>query len=86
MEESIAQLIKAIEAKRAPLELAETRLATRKQRPNLELCRDPPQYRYDSPFLLSPALCMHIRNLHHAPFKCSLIAPIIKFSALDFPS
>lgn len=45
MEETIQKLEKAIEEKRAPLCLAETRLATRKQRPNIELCRDPAQYR-----------------------------------------
>ena len=45
MEDTIAGLERAIESKRKPLELAESRIVTRKQRPNIELCRDPAQYR-----------------------------------------
>ncbi|XP_041347663.1 tektin-1-like [Gigantopelta aegis] len=45
MEENITRLKKAIADKDAPLMLAQTRLDTRAQRPNVELCRDPVQYR-----------------------------------------
>lgn len=45
MEENIVMLEKGIEAKRQPLQLSETRLDVRKSRPNIELCRDPVQYR-----------------------------------------
>ncbi|XP_025089250.1 tektin-1-like [Pomacea canaliculata] len=44
-EENVARLRKAIADKQPPLMLAETRLDTRKNRPNVELCRDPVQYR-----------------------------------------
>lgn len=45
IEENIARLKKAIADKEAPLKLAHTRLDTRTNRPNVELCRDPVQYR-----------------------------------------
>jgi len=45
VEETIEKLIKAIEEKEPPLMVAETRLDERKERPNIELCRDAPQYR-----------------------------------------
>ncbi|WAR03518.1 TEKT1-like protein [Mya arenaria] len=45
MEENIARLQKAIQDKEAPMKLAQTRLDTRTERPNVELCRDPVQYR-----------------------------------------
>lgn len=45
MEENIAGLEKAIAAKANPMKLAQTRLGTRTERPNVELCRDPVQYR-----------------------------------------
>lgn len=45
MEENISRLIKAIQDKEQPMKLAQTRLDTRTQRPNVELCRDPVQYR-----------------------------------------
>jgi len=45
MEENITRLTKAIQDKEAPMKLAQTRLDTRTQRPNVELCRDPVQYR-----------------------------------------
>jgi len=45
MEENIARLQKAIQDKEQPMMLAQTRLDTRTQRPNVELCRDPVQYR-----------------------------------------
>ncbi|KAL4223750.1 Tektin 1 [Mactra antiquata] len=45
MEENIARLQKAIQDKEQPMKLAQTRLDTRTQRPNVELCRDPVQYR-----------------------------------------
>ncbi|KAK7475030.1 hypothetical protein BaRGS_00033711 [Batillaria attramentaria] len=44
-EENIARLKKAIADKEAPLKLAHTRLDTRTDRPNVELCRDAVQYR-----------------------------------------
>jgi tektin-1 len=37
--------VKAIGDKEAPLKLAHTRLGNRAERPNVELCRDPVQYR-----------------------------------------
>ena len=45
VEATIAKLIKAIEEKEPPLMVAETRLNDRTERPNIELCRDAPQYR-----------------------------------------
>lgn len=45
MEVNIARLQKEIADKEAPLKLAHTRLGTRTTRPNVELCRDPVQYR-----------------------------------------
>jgi len=45
MEDNIERLSKAITDKEAPLKLAHTRLENRSERPNVELCRDPVQYR-----------------------------------------
>lgn len=45
IEENIARLKKAIADKEAPMKVAHTRLETRTERPNVELCRDPVQYR-----------------------------------------
>ena len=45
MEENISCLGKAINDKEQPMKLAQTRLDTRTNRPNVELCRDPVQYR-----------------------------------------
>lgn len=45
MEDNIGRLIEAIEEKRAPMMLAQTRLEKRTERPNVELCRDSAQYR-----------------------------------------
>lgn len=45
MEENISRLTKAIQDKEQPMKLAQTRLDTRTERPNVELCRDPVQYR-----------------------------------------
>lgn len=45
MEENITRLTKSIADKELPMKLAQTRLDTRTQRPNVELCRDPVQYR-----------------------------------------
>lgn len=45
MEDNIDHLQKAISDKEAPLKLAHTRLDNRSERPNVELCRDPVQYR-----------------------------------------
>ena len=45
VEETIKKLIIAIEEKQPPLMVAETRLNERTERPNIELCRDAPQYR-----------------------------------------
>lgn len=44
MEEDIRRLNDAIRAKINPMKLAETRLENRTYRPNVELCRDNPQY------------------------------------------
>jgi len=44
-EENIKNLRKAIEDKVIPMKLAQTRLDSRAQRPNVELTRDAPQYR-----------------------------------------
>ncbi|KAH3773163.1 hypothetical protein DPMN_174518 [Dreissena polymorpha] len=44
MEENIAQLQKDISDKEQPMKLAQTRLDTHTQRPNVELYRDPVQY------------------------------------------
>ena len=45
IEENISRLKKAIADKEAPMKLAHTRLDTRTERPNVELCRDAVQYR-----------------------------------------
>lgn len=45
MEENIQKLQKGIEDKVGPKKLSETRLDSRTNRPNVELCRDPVQYR-----------------------------------------
>ena len=45
-EKLIADLKKAIKDKENPMKVAQTRLHTRQYRPNVELCRDPPQYGY----------------------------------------
>jgi len=45
VEETIEKLGKAIAEKQPPLMVAETRLNERTDRPNIELCRDAPQYR-----------------------------------------
>lgn len=45
IEENISRLKKAIDDKEEPMKLAQTRLDTRTQRPNVELCRDAVQYR-----------------------------------------
>ncbi|XP_046356026.2 tektin-1-like [Haliotis rufescens] len=45
IEENISRLMKAIADKESPLKLAQTRLDTRTNRPNVELCRDHVQYR-----------------------------------------
>jgi len=44
-EENIATLELAIQAKEAPMKVAQSRLETRQHRPNVELCRDAVQYR-----------------------------------------
>nr|XP_039257130.1 tektin-2-like [Styela clava] len=44
VEADIRNLEEAIRAKAAPLKVAHTRLETRTYRPNVELCRDKPQY------------------------------------------
>ena len=46
MEDNISRLSKSIGEKGAPLALAHTRLDNRTGRPNIELCRDPVQYRH----------------------------------------
>ena len=45
MEKNIQRLTKAIQDKRGPMMLSQTRLDARTNRPNVELCRDPVQYR-----------------------------------------
>lgn len=45
MEENITRLKKAIQDKEQPMKLSQTRLDIRTNRPNVELCRDPVQYR-----------------------------------------
>lgn len=45
IEENITRLQKAIADKELPMKLSQTRLDTRTNRPNVELCRDPVQYR-----------------------------------------
>ncbi|XP_075264962.1 tektin-1-like isoform X1 [Convolutriloba macropyga] len=45
VEQTIDKLSQAIAAKQPPLMVAETRLNERTDRPNIELCRDAPQYR-----------------------------------------
>ena len=44
MENDIRGLQEAIRAKTNPTKLAQTRLENRTYRPNVELCRDAPQY------------------------------------------
>jgi tektin-3 len=45
MEKNIELLKSTIRAKEAPMQVAQTRLATRTHRPNVEACRDPVQHR-----------------------------------------
>lgn len=45
VEDNMDRLAQAVAEKEAPLRLAHTRLDNRSQRPNVELCRDPVQYR-----------------------------------------
>lgn len=45
IEDTLHELEKAIQDKDGALRLAETRLGIRKERPNVELCRDPANYR-----------------------------------------
>jgi tektin-1 len=45
MEKNIQNLTKAVEDKAGPMKLSQTRLDARTNRPNVELCRDPVQYR-----------------------------------------
>ncbi|XP_069134819.1 tektin-1-like [Argopecten irradians] len=45
IEENISRLQKSIQDKSQPMQLAQTRLDTRTNRPNVELCRDPVQYK-----------------------------------------
>lgn len=45
MEKNIELLKKTIEDKEAPMQVAQSRLASRVRRPNVELCRDPVQHR-----------------------------------------
>lgn len=44
-EKNIETLKKAIADKEGPIKVAQTRLGTRRERPNVELCRDSVQYR-----------------------------------------
>ncbi|PIO27642.1 hypothetical protein AB205_0086430 [Aquarana catesbeiana] len=44
-ENNIAALKQAIQDKEAPMKVAQTRLYQRSYRPNVELCRDPVQFR-----------------------------------------
>ena len=44
-ENNIADLKKAIKDKENPMKVAQTRLHHREARPNVELCRDPVQYK-----------------------------------------
>ena len=44
-EKNIADLKKAIKDKENPMKVAQTRLHVREDRPNVELCRDPVQYK-----------------------------------------
>ena len=46
MEQNIRDVEKAIKDKEAPMKVAQTRLDHRTHRPNVELCRDPTQFRY----------------------------------------
>lgn len=45
MEDNIQKLQKGVDDKMGPKKLSETRLDARTNRPNVELCRDPVQYR-----------------------------------------
>ena len=45
-ENNIADLKKAIKDKENPMKVAQTRLHSREYRPNVELCRDPVQYKW----------------------------------------
>jgi len=45
MEKNIELLKKSVQDKEAPMQVAQTRLATRTRRPNVESCRDPVQHR-----------------------------------------
>lgn len=45
MEQNIRDVEQAVKDKEAPMKVAQTRLNTRTNRPNVELCRDPAQFR-----------------------------------------
>lgn len=45
-EKNIADLKQAIKDKENPMKVAQTRLHVREYRPNVELCRDPVQYKW----------------------------------------
>ena len=45
MEKNIIELNKAIADKNGPMMVSQSRLSERTHRPNVELCRDPVQYR-----------------------------------------
>lgn len=60
IEENIARLEKAIEDKTPNLKVAHTRLDVRKDRPNVELCRDPVQYRLISEVIIHWCTAQHI--------------------------
>lgn len=45
-EKNINNLKQAIKDKENPMKVAQTRLHVREDRPNVELCRDPVQYKY----------------------------------------
>jgi Tektin family len=46
MEKNIELLKTSIREKEAPMQVAQTRLAVRTQRPSVEACRDPVQHRF----------------------------------------
>merc|ERR1712002_624276 len=45
MDDNVDKLTKAINDKEAPMKVAHTRISNRDTRPNVELCKDPAQYR-----------------------------------------
>ena len=59
MEKNVEFLEQEIKNKEAPMKVAQTRLDHRTHRPNVELCRDPAQFRYSMDINLTSINSIH---------------------------